>query len=101
MTRPSRRDIERAVEDLEALAVDDLADANGEATAVWASAYLDERLSEGGFAAGFGDAGGERETAEETCILVEDGFSYYTPTDDLPEWVDADEDLPVRRAAPR
>lgn len=101
MTRPSRRDIARAVEDLEALAVGDLADANGEAPAVWASAYLDETLATDGFGVGFDHAGGERETAEETCILVEDGFRYYAPTEDLPEWVDPDVDLPVRRSAPR
>jgi hypothetical protein len=82
MTRRSKRELERAVEDL-----------GGDADTVreWAEHYLDRLLAEEGFDFRFTAPAGE----EPVPIFEDrDGFIYSVPAADIPDWIDH-EDLPV------
>ena len=81
MTRKSRREIERAVEDL-----------GGDGTVrEWVREYL---AGAGDLAFEYGcdpgvDSGGN------VCLTAGPEFEIHASTDDIPEWIDVEGDLPV------
>lgn len=93
MTRPSRRELERALEDL---------GGDTETVREWVSAHFRSTVAEDGFATEFtvvdsdGDVIQEPDNEGRLCILETSHASFWVPSDEVPEWIDTDADLPVR-----
>jgi hypothetical protein len=90
MTRKSRREIEQAVEELTDGA------AGSDDVRAWVDAYIQETVGDG-FSIDHGGADdGEPTVHIATAESRGSTFYFHAPESDLPEWVDAETDLPVR-----
>lgn len=86
MTRKSKREIESALESV-------AGDEETSTTRQWVREYLRGQL-EAGFELKFTPAD-DVDKSESVCILDTDAFEYYVSPVDIPEWIDAEADLPV------
>lgn len=89
MTRPSRRELESALDDV---------DVGVSSTEQWMREFLERRL-ERGFELDFSSPSADDVEEETVCILTTEQFAYFVPREDVPEWLDLDADLPLEEGS--
>lgn len=83
MTRRSKRELERALDEV---------DGEASTTREWAEAYLEGALTDGfDYTVGIGDDA----DPDGVCILADDYYTIHAPRDEVPGWIKIERNLPV------